>query len=156
MPFSFSPTIITHTTPAVSVTSSNVTYSEIKNSLGDYVYLVDSLYLFSNSMNQIRSIIVFQIYDVNGEKAIQSLTPAPSPYQYKNSIYYNTKGSEIVINGQSNFKFTLLPLAQLTIDFFTNRIAKKDALDLLYPDNFKTLESAMGDFTFFENWNSKI
>ena len=32
-----------------------------------------------------------------------------------------------------------------------SRVAKKDALDIMFPNNFKTLESAMGKYTFFED-----
>lgn len=153
---SFSPTIINNSTPAISVTASNVSYNEIKNSLGDYVYLVNKLYLFSNLLNQIKSVVRFQRYDVNGQKRIQSLTPSPSPYQYQNAIYYDTRTNDIILNGQSNLKFKLLPNAELNIDFYTDRVAKKDALDLLYPDNFKRLEAAMGDFVFFEDWQKQL
>lgn len=152
----FTPTIIINTTPAVSVTSTNVTYAEIKQSLGDYVYFVEELYLASTIFNQIKGILKYQHYNVNGNQVLDSLTPAPSPYQYQNTIFYNTKQFDVILDGQSNLKFKLLPNAQIKIQFFTNRVAKRDALDIINPNNFKSIESAMGIYQFFEDWNTKL
>ena len=153
---SFTPTIITNTTPAVSVTSGNITYDEIKRSLGDYVYLVKRVYLFSDNINQIAGIVQYQIYDVNGAQTKQSLTPTIDPYQTQNSLFYNVNDKNVVLNGQSNFKFNLLPNVYLKLEFFAYRIAKKDALDFITPNNFKTLEGAMGNYTFFEDWEPEL
>lgn len=153
---SFSPTIVNNTTPAVIASATNVTYEEIKRSLGDYVYFVNDVYLNSNNLNQIKGVIKFQHYDVNGNQKVESLTPTVDPYQFQKSLFYKTKEFSPILDGQSNFKFKLLPLTSIKIQFFTNRLAKKDALDVLFPDNFKTLESAMGKFGFFEDWQTEI
>jgi len=153
---SFSATIINNTTPAVVATGTNVTYDEIKRSLGDYVYFVNKVYLNSNNLNQIKGVVRFQHYEVNGNQRVESLTPNVDPYQTQKSLFYEIKDFDVVLDGQSNFKFKLEPLTTLKIEFYTNRLAKKDALDALYPDNFKTLESAMGRFGFFEDWQTQI
>lgn len=153
---SFSPTIVNNTIPAVIASFTNVTYDEIKRSLGDYVYFVNKVYLNANNLNQIKGVVRYQHYDVNGNQKIESLTPTVDPYQFQNSLFYETKDFDVILDGQSNFKFKLLPLSTLEIEFYTNRLAKKDALDALYPDNFKTLESAMGTFGFFEDWQTQI
>lgn len=153
---SYSPTIINNATPAVLVTSSNVTYDEIKRSLGDYVYFVDKVYVFSTITKQLTGVVKYQHYNVNGNKIVDNLTPTIDPYQFQNSIFYNTKQYDLILDGQSNLKFNLLPNVSMKIELFTNRVAKKDALDIIYPNNFKTLESAMGQYTFFEDWNNEI
>ena len=153
---SFTPTIIANTTPAVSIVGGNVSYNEIRQSLGDYVYYVESVYIFSNLLKQINGVVRYQIYDVNGHQSIESLTPTVDPYQTQNSLFYDVRKKDVILNGQSNFKFNLLPFATLKLEFFTNRLAKKDALDLLYPNNFKTLASAMGDYSFFEDWKPEL
>jgi hypothetical protein len=152
----FSPTIINNTTPAVSVVGGNVTYGELRQSLGDYVYLVESVYLYSTNIQQIGGVVKFQIYNVDGNKGVESLTPTIDPYQDQNSLFYNVRERDVILNGQSNFNFNLLPNVYLKLEFFTNRVAKKDALDIMYPNNFKTLESAMGKYTFFEDWTPKL
>jgi hypothetical protein len=140
----------------VVVSATNVSYDEIKKSLGDYVYFVDKVYLFTNNIKQLTGVVKFQHYNVNGNQKIENLTPTVDPYQVQESLFYETKDFDVVLDGQSNFKFSLLPLTSLKVQFFAKRLAKKDALDALYPDNFKTLESAMGKFGFFEDWETKI
>lgn len=153
---SFPVTITITTTPAVAVTATNVSYDEIRRSLGDYVYLVNRVYLFSNSFQQLNGVVKYQHYDVNGSINVESLTPTIDPYQSQKSLYYDTKKFNVIIDGQSNFDFDLLPNSELKIEFFTNRLAKRDALDILTPNNFKELESAMGRFSFFEDWETEL
>lgn len=153
---SFPVTITITTTPAVAVTATNVSYDEIRRSLGDYVYLVNRVYLFSNSFQQINGVVKYEHYDVNGNINVESLTPTVDPYQTQKSLYYDTKKFNVIIDGQSNFDFNLLPNTELKIEFFTDRLAKRDALDILTPNNFKELESAMGRFSFFEDWETEL
>jgi hypothetical protein len=152
----FSPTIITNTTPAVTTVGGNITYDEIRRSLGDYVYYVKRVYMFSSNIKQINEVMSYQIYDVNGQQSIQSLTPTLDPYQRQSSLFYSLNDKDVILNGQSSLTFDLLPNVTLKIEFFTNRLAKKDALDLITPNNFKTLESAMGNYTFFEDWEPNL
>lgn len=151
-----SPTIINNTTPAVTIVGGNISYDEIRRSLGDYVYYVKRVYLFSTNIKQINGVVSYQIYDVNGKQSIQSLTPTVDPYQTQNSLFYDIDGKDVILNGQSSLAFDLLPNVTLKLEFFTNRLAKKDALDLITPSNFKTLQSAMGIYTFFEDWQPNV
>ena len=114
------------------------------------------VYLFSTNIKQINGVVSYQIYDVNGKQSIQSLTPTVDPYQTQNSLFYDIDGKDVILNGQSSLAFDLLPNVTLKLEFFTNRLAKKDALDLITPSNFKTLESAMGIYTFFEDWQPNV
>ena len=151
-----SPTIINNTTPAVTIVGGNISYDEIRRSLGDYVYYVKRVYLFSTNIKQINGVVSYQIYDVNGKQSIQSLTPTVDPYQTQNSLFYDIDGKDVILNGQSSLAFDLLPNVTLKLEFLANRLAKKDALDLITPSNFKTLESAMGIYTFFEDWQPNV
>ena len=151
-----SPTIINNTTPAVTIVGGNISYDEIRRSLGDYVYYVKRVYMFSTNIKQINGVVSYQIYDVNGKQSIQSLTPTVDPYQTQNSLFYDIDEKDVILNGQSSFAFNLLPNVTLKLEFFANRLAKKDALDLITPSNFKTLESAMGNYTFFEDWQPNV
>lgn len=151
-----SPTIINNTTPAVTIVGGNISYDEIRRSLGDYVYYVKRVYMFSTNIKQINGVVSYQIYDVNGKQSIQSLTPTVDPYQAQNSLFYDIDEKDVILNGQSSFAFNLLPNVTLKLEFLANRLAKKDALDLITPSNFKTLESAMGNYTFFEDWQPNV
>jgi hypothetical protein len=112
--------------------------------------------MFSSNIQQLNGVVKFQIYNVDGNQGVESLTPTIDPYQMQNSLFYKVADRGVILNGQSNFNFNLLPNVYLKLEFFTNRVAKKDALDIMYPNNFKTLESAMGKYTFFEDWQPKL
>lgn len=156
---SFSSTINTNVAPpAVTATASNVTYGEIRRSLGDYVYCVKRLYLFSNNLKQLSGLVKYQHYNVNGNQVIESLTPTIDPYQTQVSLFYDTADKGLVLDGQSSLNFNLLPNSFIKVEFFATRVAKRDYLDAILPDanNFKQLETAMGQFSFFEDWESQI
>jgi hypothetical protein len=156
---SFSSTVNTNVAPpAVSATASNVTYGEIRQSLGDYVYCVKKLYLFSNNLRQLAGLVKYQHYNVNGNIVVESLTPTIDPYQTQASLFYDTADKSVILDGQSSLNFTLLPNSFIKIEFFATRVAKRDYLDAILPDanNFKQLEAAMGKFSFFEDWESQI
>ena len=156
---SFSSTINTNVAPpAVSATASNVTYGEIRRSLGDYVYCVKRLYLYSNNLKQLNGLVKYQHYNVNGNIVVESLTPTIDPYQTQISLFYDTADKGVILDGQSSLNFTLLPNSFIKVEFFATRVAKRDYLDAILPDanNFKQLETAMGQFSFFEDWESQI
>ena len=156
---SYSSTINTNVTPpAVSATASNVTYGEIRRSLGDYVYCVKRLYLFSNNLKQLSGLVKYQHYNVNGNQVIESLTPTIDPYQTQVSLFYDTADKGLILDGQSSLNFNLLPNSFIKVEFFATRVAKRDYLDAILPsaNNFKQLETAMGQFSFFEDWESQI
>lgn len=156
---SYSSTINKNVTPpAVSATASNVTYGEIRRSLGDYVYCVKRLYLYSNNLKQLNGLVKYQHYNVNGNIVVESLTPTIDPYQTQISLFYDTADKGLVLDGQSSLNFNLLPNSFIKVEFFATRVAKRDYLDAILPDanNFKQLETAMGQFSFFEDWESQI
>lgn len=154
----FNPTIINNTTPPVSAVATNVTYDEIKRSLGSSVYFVNKVYLYSNIFRQISGIVNYSHYDVNGNKTLESLTPSIDPYQFEKSIFYDLteKQRNVIMDGQNSFKFVLLANATLKFKLYTNRLTNQNALDITSVNNFKSLESAMGDFSFFEDWQKQI
>jgi len=153
---SFAVTITNLSTPAVSVTATNVTYDEIRRSLGDYVYLVERIYFFSDTLQQLNTIYKYEKYNVDGNINVESLTPTIDPYQTQKSLYYDTKRFVVIVDGQSSIDFDLLPNTLLKLELFTNKLAKRDALDILFPNNFKQIESAMGTYNFFEDWQTEL
>lgn len=156
---SFSSTITTNVAPpAVTATTTNVSYAEIRRSLGDYVYCVKRLYLFTDNLKQLNGIVKYQHYNANGNIVIDALTPAIDPYQTQKSLFYPCADKGVVLDGQSSLNFTLLPNTFIKVEFFATRVAKRDYLDAILPNanNFKQLETAMGQFSFFEDWQSQI
>lgn len=153
---SFSPSVISNLQPGIQISSTNVTYDEIKRSLGDWVYGVQRVYVQSPSAQQIRGTIDYQSYDANGSKVVKTMVPGIDPYQTQNSKFFGTQEFDVILNGQSSLGLIMLPSTSLKIELFCSKIGKKDALNNFSPDNFAQIESAMGLYRFFEDWSDKI
>lgn len=150
---SFSVTITSNTTPAISVTlSGGVTYAQFKNSLGNYVYNVEQTYLYSTIQRQIQSAFNYSKYDSNGNQNIQSILSVISPYQFQNSIYIDTSDKNLIIDGRDYVRFNMLPNSNLQAKLYCDRESVGDTLDLVGANNFKDLEKASGDLNFFDQY----
>ena len=96
---SFGVTVTSNTTPAIGITiSGNTTYAQLKNSLGQFVYNVFIVYLFSSLLNQIKGLFNYSKYDSSGNQNLQSILSVVSPYQYQSSIYVDTSEKNLINN----------------------------------------------------------
>lgn len=153
----FFPTVNTNVPPAVAATTGDtVTYSQVKQSLGSFVYISDKFYLQSGNQSQISGIVQYSHTDANGNQRITNLISTIDPYQRQSAVYLSTEGKNIVIDGQNKFLFNLLPNSDLQIKVFANKMSNQDALNYLAPNNFQTLQDAMGNYTFFRDYQDKI
>jgi hypothetical protein len=150
---SFSVTTTSNTTPAISITmSGNTTYAQLKNSLGQFVYNVSTLYLFSSIFNQIKGLFNYSKYDSSGTQNLQSILSVVSPYQYQPSIYIDTSDKNLIIDGRDYVRFNMLPNSNLQIKLYCDRIASTDIIDSQYISNFVSLEKNMDDYDFFDQY----
>ena len=150
---SFSVNIVSNTTPAITVTlSGSVTYQQFQNSLGDFVYDIDEAYLYSTNQRQIQGSFLYSRYDSNGKQNIQSVISAISPYQAQSSIYIDTRGKELILDGRDYVNFIMQPNTILQIKLFCRRVAVVDPLDRYGINNFKDLERSEGAYNFFEQY----
>ena len=80
----FNVEIINHATPALSVVNADdgaaVTYSQIKQSLGQQIYNVEGIYIYSENLNQLATPIQYQRYNSDGTQYFQSIVTAIDPY----------------------------------------------------------------------------
>ena len=161
----FNVTIVNNTTPAVANTiSGTTTYSQFKNSLGNFVYYISRIYVYSPTLQQIQGNFRYTKYDVNGRQNTQTVISAIDPYQTISSLYIGTEDKTLVLNGQDFVRFNLLPNTSLSIKIYTTQleVANVDALTSsqktsisggsLLRDNFKALENAQGIQNFFEQY----
>ncbi len=147
---SFGVTVTANTTPAIGITiSGNTTYTQLKNSLGQFVYNVSTVYLFSTLLNQIKGLFNYSKYDSSGNQNLQSILSVISPYQYQSSIYIDTSEKNLILDGRDFVRFNMLPNSNLSIKLYCNRIATTDILDYQNISNFVSLEKNMGDDDFF-------
>ena len=154
---SFSPTIIPNSTPAISVTlTGGVTYNQFKQSLGNYVYEVDQVYLYSQNLTQIQGAFLYSRYDSNGRQNAQSILSVLDPYQYATAIYIDTKDRSVVIDGRDTVQFVMQPNTTLQVKLFAERISNGDELDAKGSNNYKMLEKAEGYIGFFEQYRDFV
>lgn len=131
----FNVEIVNHTLPAVSVIVADrgngvggVSYTELKNSLGQQIYDVGCLYLYTTNDTQLSNVINYNIYDVNGNVDVTNIVTTIDPYQYVGSLLVNLKdktNTPIILNGNSSVSTTILPNSNLQIKFLADRITNK-------------------------------
>jgi len=125
---SFAPIVTTNSTPIVTVSpnitssptsvfSSNVTYDQILQSLGSFVYGSEFIYLATTTYTQIGQPMKYLHFDANGNQAQTYLPFAVDPYQSQPAIYYETNSDEIILDGFSSLTFNLEP--NITVYFKT-------------------------------------
>ena len=120
---------ILNNSPALEVTVQDsgvpaVTYSQIRNSLGQYVYLVEAFYLYCTNLSQLIGLINYNRYDADGNKFVTNIATTVDPYQDNTSIVVDLSdyGSDVVFNGNSSISATILPNADVKITMYTKRI----------------------------------
>jgi hypothetical protein len=146
----YSPIIANNTTSFLQVGSTNVTYEEIKESLGSAQYLVQMIYIASTNQNQILQTYTYQITDANGNERRQSLIFPIDPYQQQSAIFQSEEGKKIIFNGQSSLSFAIYPQANFKITLFYTRIYNSSLLNKLHESNFQETEKLIDQYDFFD------
>ena len=150
---SFGVTVTTNTTPAISITiSGTTTYTQLKNSLGQFVYNIFFVYLFSSILNQIKGIFNYSKYDSSGNQNLQSILSVISPYQYQPSIYIDTSKKNLILDGKDYVRFNMLPNSNLAIKLYCDRFATTDILDSQTINNFVEVQRNMNDTNYFDEY----
>jgi hypothetical protein len=157
----FNVQIINHALPAISVSVADggngvggVTYAELKQSLGNQVYDVGCLYLYSDNEKQLTGVINYNIFDVNGNANITNVVTAVDPYQNVNSLLVKISdkvNSPIIFNGNSSVSTIVLANTFFQVKFLADRITNKLGL---INSNFKQMEVLVGS-KFFEGTYSE-
>ena len=152
----FGVTITTNTTPAiVTDLSGNTTYTQFKNSLGNYVYQVEEVYLYSTNLRQIQGGFKYLKYDSNGRQNVQTILSVISPYQSFTSIYVETSDKNLIIDGRDNVRFNMLPNASLQIKLYCYRISNAEAYDMSGNNEFLK-HDFMVDYNFFDDYKDLL
>lgn len=124
------PVIVDNATPQLIIRGAGgVTYEQILNSLGDFNYLVEALYMQANSMQQILQNLGFNKFDATGTQDTQQIVISPDPYQKIPAINIDLKGKRIVLDGRSNFFFDILPGESMTFIFSVDQVDVREQLE---------------------------
>jgi len=152
----FVPTVINNTTPALAVQVADtgdpaVTYPQIKQSFGSYVYNIESLYIYTPNINQIIGVIQYQRFDATGQQEVFNIPTTLDPYQLENAINVDltTSDTMFILNGNSSFSTTILPNTYIQIKIRTKRITNSFGRNL---DAFKEMERIFRKPNFFDNY----
>lgn len=123
------PITTTYTNNVVEVVSTTrTTYEQIINSMGSYVYGIDSLYIKTNSSSQLLETLKFLQYDSNGTlKAFSQVTPV-SPYQYQNSAIFELTKENVVLNGRVSLSTKILPNEEIFLNLYVDELKNSDTL----------------------------
>ena len=154
----FNATTITHTTPAISVQvadSSGVTYSQVKQSLGNQVYNVQGLYLYSDNIRQLIGTIQYQIFDSTGSQNITSIATTVNPYQNVNALLIDIKdkiNAPVILNGNSSISTSIHPQTYFQVKFLSSRVTNAFGQSL---SNFKDMQR-ITNTKFFENYGNPV
>jgi len=156
----FNVEIINHATPALSVVNADdgaaVTYSQIQQSLGQQIYNVEGIYIYSENVSQLLGPIQYQRYNADGTQYLQSIVTAIDPYA-ANAISLNidtTKYDQpFIMNGNSSFQADILPGTAVQVKFYSTRITNSFGKNL---DNFKDIEIAANKPNFYDNLGDTI
>jgi hypothetical protein len=152
--------VVNHTVPAISVVVADkgngvggVTYAELKQSLGQQVYDVGCLYLYSDNQNQLTGVINYNIFDSNGTADVTNIVTAVDPYQFVGSLLIPLKDKvniPVILNGNSSVSTTVLPNTYFQVKFLADRISNK--LGLLN-SNFTQMESITNTQFFSDTYS---
>jgi len=152
----FTPTIINNTLPAVSVIVADsgvpsVTYNQIRNSLGSYVYNVEGLYLYSTNINQINGVIQYQRFYSTGNQNYTSIVTVIDPYQLESALNVDLTNSEtmFILNGNSSLSATILANTYIQVKLITKRITNSFGKNLIA---FKEMEEIFRKPNFFKSY----
>jgi len=130
-----------------------VTYDQIKNSLGQYVYWLQGFYVQAISLNQLTGAIKYLRYDADGNQLVTNITTTVDPYQDQNAIIVDLANfeSDVVFNGNSTVQFTILPLEQMQLKLYMRRISNSFGRNL---KNFLVQEKIANKPNFFDNYGN--
>lgn len=152
----FAPTIINHTLPQVSVVNADsgvppISYNQIKNSLGNQVYNIESYYLQSNNLSQLIGTVQYNRYDVNGNKEYTTIATTVDPYQSANAIVGDLQPTDtyFILNGNSSLSTIILPLTTVDLTLYCKRITNQFGRNL---NTFKMMEEIFRKPNFFKKY----
>lgn len=140
-------TTTTYSSGVISVQSTDGTsYESILNSMGSFVYGVDSVYLKANSNSQILNGFTIEQYDVSGYINSFEQKPTIDPYQYQNSVFFKLAKENVVLNGQTTFDLNILANEVIYMVIYTEQLALRDYLSgnsFLDNDFFKNFSDVL-------------
>lgn len=166
IPTVITPVVTVLTTPALQAvipidvtTGTQLTYSEITQSISTNNYNTNFFYAQSVNCNQVGQVFTYNDGDIAGNLTITALPFTIDPYQRQCAVYYYPPENLVSFNGTSSINFTMLPDTTLNLKVFSSSASPSQILDEItgYKDNaFAEVEQAMGSDVFTDYCNYLI
>lgn len=128
----------------------SVSYSEVNNSIGTYVYGMVSLYMSATNYDQFNNNIQVITIDSNGNATQTSLILPIDPFQNAPSYLLDLKNKGIVADGNTFFQITLNALENVLIQMKTVEIRFQDFMK--GKDPFKEQDFLLEKSDFFKDY----
>jgi hypothetical protein len=106
----YNATIQTYPSGVVTVSSLDATsYNALINSMGSWVYKINTMYLKANQLVQFTNPLLFNEYDVNGTRQSFFQIMPVDPYQFQTALNFDLVMNDVVLNGRTTLSTTLNP-----------------------------------------------
>ena len=128
------------------ISTDGTSYESILNSMGSFVYGVNSVYVKANSNEQILKGFKVEQYDVNGYIKSFEQKPTIDPYQYQRAVNFKMIRDNVVLNGQTTFDISVLPNEVIFMNIYVNQLTLRDYLS----------GNSAFDNDFFKNFSDVI
>lgn len=145
------PTVIIDGSGGVSIDVVGMTYEEFLNSLGNNVYKVLEIYMTASSMQQFFQQIKYHISDATGLQYDKLLNYAVDPYQKVPAYKIDLRDDNIILNGQSNIDFNILPGESLMLQMLCETKSVTDKLDEINPNVVNNMDKDQDVLVIVEN-----
>lgn len=149
-----SPTII-NAPAGLSVTCpfviGGVTYQQILQSLGTYVYGANFIYMAATNYSEINQAVFYNHFNAFGESVSESLPFQTDPYQSQPSIYYQGDEETLVFDGFSSMTFYVQPNSTIFLKFYMTISYVGSPLEMSEKNAFKMFEQTEG-LDFFSEY----
>jgi hypothetical protein len=142
--------------PSSSISTPTITYSQLMQSLGTYVYGSEFFYLSSTTFKQINQPFFYTHFDAAGNQMSSYLAFAVDPYQQLPAIYYETSPNEVIFDGFSSLTFDLYAQELVFFKMFALIEYVGGDLEQFGDNNFEEVEKAEGVKIFDDYCNYLI
>jgi hypothetical protein len=122
----YNATVQTYSNGVVSVSSLDATsYNALINSMGSWVYKINTIYLKANQLTQFSNPLLFNEYDVNGTRQSFFQIMPVDPYQFQTALNFNLVMDDVVLNGRTTLSTTLNPNEIVFLVIRTNALTNR-------------------------------
>lgn len=150
----YNPIVVNIAQPGLVIQSQDDTpYEEIVQSMMGNAYAIKSIYIFSQTLQQILNNMKLFKFDANGNIKSETIVPAADPYQFQNALNIKMPNNNYVLNGQTHVEVTIEPNSSLNIQFETLNLSTADFLNHRLDEE---MVQFLKQYGFFENYNETI